>query len=122
MNLLRNVAITGNITGTDNQQVYTQIQKILDSYQLPSGYKFKQSGDSEDMVQSFYVCCIGANDWGCLHLHDFNRSIQKLYSTAGYHGGVAFIVCWGIYCFANLWQYAQYVFDYWDNHADGIGN
>jgi HAE1 family hydrophobic/amphiphilic exporter-1 len=53
VNLLRNVAITGNITGTDNQQVYTQIQKILDSYQLPSGYKFKQSGDSEDMVQSF---------------------------------------------------------------------
>lgn len=53
IDLQRKVTITGNIVGNDNQKVFTQIQKILDSYQLPSGYKFQQSGDSDDMVQSF---------------------------------------------------------------------
>lgn len=53
IDLQRKVTITGNIVGNDNQKVFNQIQKILDSYQLPSGYKFQQSGDSDDMVQSF---------------------------------------------------------------------
>lgn len=53
IDLQRKVTITGNITGGDNQKVFSQIQKLLDSYQLPSGYSFKQSGASEDMIQSF---------------------------------------------------------------------
>lgn len=53
IDLQRKVTITGNISGNDNQKVFTQIQKVLDNYQLPSGYHFNQSGDSEDMVQSF---------------------------------------------------------------------
>ncbi len=53
IDLQRKVTITGNIIGNNNQEVFTKIQQILDSYQLPSGYKFKQSGDSEDMAQSF---------------------------------------------------------------------
>lgn len=53
VDLQRKVTITGNILGSDNQKVFSQIQKILDSYQLPTGYKFNQSGASEDMIQSF---------------------------------------------------------------------
>lgn len=53
VDLQRKVTITGNIIGSDNQKVFSEIQKILDKYQLPSGYKFNQSGASEDMIQSF---------------------------------------------------------------------
>ena len=53
IDLQRKVTITGNIIGNDNQAVFAQIQKLMDGYQLPSGYQFKQSGDSEDMIQSF---------------------------------------------------------------------
>lgn len=53
IDLQRKVTITGNIKGNDNQKIFNQIQKILDDYQLPNGYHFNQSGDSEDMVQSF---------------------------------------------------------------------
>jgi len=53
IDLQRKVTITGNIIGSDNQRVFSQIQQVLDGYQLPSGYQFKQSGDSDDMVQSF---------------------------------------------------------------------
>ena len=53
VDLQRNITITGNIMSSDNQQVFSQIQKVIDNYSLPSGYKIKQSGASEDMVQSF---------------------------------------------------------------------
>jgi HAE1 family hydrophobic/amphiphilic exporter-1 len=53
VNLQRNVSITGNIDGRDNQHVFSNIQKIISKFNLPAGYKLKQSGDSEDMAQSF---------------------------------------------------------------------
>lgn len=53
IDLRRKITITGNIIGNDNQAVFNKIQKILDSYQLPSGYQFNQSGNNEDMAQSF---------------------------------------------------------------------
>lgn len=53
VDLQRKVTITGNIEGSDHQKVFNEIQKLLDNYQLPSGYKFNQSGASEDMVESF---------------------------------------------------------------------
>lgn len=53
IDLRRKVTITGSILGTDSQSVFTEIQAILDSYQLPAGYQFNQSGANEDMIQSF---------------------------------------------------------------------
>lgn len=53
INLGRNITITGNIDGNDNQAVFNQIQKILDNYKLPDGYMFTQSGASQDMMESF---------------------------------------------------------------------
>lgn len=53
VDLQRKITITGNIDSDDKQKVFGKIQKVLDSYQLPSGYVFNQSGDSEDMVESF---------------------------------------------------------------------
>ncbi|MDD3265940.1 MAG: efflux RND transporter permease subunit, partial [Burkholderiales bacterium] len=54
VDLQRKVTITGNIDSSDKQKVFGEIQKVLDSYQLPSGYKFNQSGDQEDMIESFF--------------------------------------------------------------------
>jgi HAE1 family hydrophobic/amphiphilic exporter-1 len=53
IDLQRKITITGNILGNDKQQVFSQIQALLNDTHLPSGYIAKQSGDSEDMVQSF---------------------------------------------------------------------
>ena len=53
VNLQRNVTVTGNILSNDNQRVFSQIQQLIKNYNLPSGYTITQSGDSEDMVQSF---------------------------------------------------------------------
>lgn len=53
VSLQRNIAITGNITGNDNQAVFTQIDNIISTYQLPTGYKIAQSGDKQDMEESF---------------------------------------------------------------------
>jgi HAE1 family hydrophobic/amphiphilic exporter-1 len=54
IDLQRKVTITGNISGDDKQKVYAEIQKVLDDYKLPQGYQFAQSGDNEDMIQSFF--------------------------------------------------------------------
>lgn len=53
VNLQRNVTITGNILSNDNQRVFSQIQELIQNYNLPNGYTITQSGSSEDMVQSF---------------------------------------------------------------------
>ncbi len=53
IDLQRKVTITGNISSTDKQKVYAEIQTVLDNYKLPHGYQFNQSGDNEDMIQSF---------------------------------------------------------------------
>ena len=54
IDLQRKVTITGNIASNDKQKVYAEIQQVLDNYKLPPGYQFNQSGDNEDMVQSFF--------------------------------------------------------------------
>jgi hydrophobic/amphiphilic exporter-1 (mainly G- bacteria), HAE1 family len=53
INLQRNITISGNIQGADNQEVFSKIQKILNNTQLPPGYNLTQSGDKEDMEKSF---------------------------------------------------------------------
>ncbi len=53
INLQRKVTITGNIKGNDNQKVFSQIENILNNYQLPPGYAILQSGDKQDMEESF---------------------------------------------------------------------
>lgn len=51
-NLQRNVAITGNITGVDNNTVFKEMQPILDKYPFPTGYSIVQSGSKKDMMES----------------------------------------------------------------------
>lgn len=53
INLQRKVTITGNILGNNNQMVFSQIEKILSTYNLPQGYAIIQSGDKQDMDESF---------------------------------------------------------------------
>jgi HAE1 family hydrophobic/amphiphilic exporter-1 len=53
VNLQRTVTITGNVDGSDNQAVFNKIQKLLDNYKLPTGYLIVQSGDKQDMEESF---------------------------------------------------------------------
>jgi len=53
INLMRKVTVTGNIKGNDQRAVYKQIENILSKYKLPRGYVFIQSGNAQDMVDSF---------------------------------------------------------------------
>lgn len=53
VNLQRNIAITGNILGNDNQSVFNKIEKVISEYKLPPGFKIQQSGDKQDMEESF---------------------------------------------------------------------
>ncbi|MFN7093916.1 MAG: efflux RND transporter permease subunit [Burkholderiales bacterium] len=53
INLRRQVTVTGNIEGKDNQAIFKKIQAILDSYRLPTGYSLTQSGSNQDMAESF---------------------------------------------------------------------
>lgn len=53
IDLQRKITITGNVDGSNNQVVFNDIQKILDSYKLPNGYKITQSGNKQDMEESF---------------------------------------------------------------------
>ncbi len=53
INLKRNITILGDIIGSDNQTVFTKIQKILNSYNFPKGYFVEQSGKNQDMQESF---------------------------------------------------------------------
>ena len=59
INLQRTVTITGNVDGSDNQAVFNKIQTLLDHYRLPTGYAIVQSGDKQDMEESF-MYAVGA--------------------------------------------------------------
>lgn len=59
INLQRTVTITGNVDGSDNQAVFNKIQVLLDHYRLPTGYAIVQSGDKQDMEESFFYA-VGA--------------------------------------------------------------
>lgn len=52
VNLQRDITITGNIVGQSASAVFSAIQKILNNYNLPSGYSIVQSGMNEDMQKS----------------------------------------------------------------------
>jgi len=53
VDLQRKVTITGDITTANKQEVFAQIAKITDSYKMPTGYSFDQSGENQDMKDSF---------------------------------------------------------------------
>lgn len=53
LNLFKMVNISANITSFDKQKVFKQINEIIEKVYVPSGYKVEQSGDNQDMNESF---------------------------------------------------------------------
>ena len=51
-NLFRDVEITADVQGVPVGAVQADVQKVLDSVRLPSGYQFVQEGESRDMEES----------------------------------------------------------------------
>jgi HAE1 family hydrophobic/amphiphilic exporter-1 len=51
--LTREVAINGNVYGRSAGEVSADVRKVLDSVSFPPGYRYKFSGSTKDMAESF---------------------------------------------------------------------
>jgi HAE1 family hydrophobic/amphiphilic exporter-1 len=51
--LTREVAINGNVSGRSAGEVSADVRKALDSVSFPPGYRYKFSGSTKDMAESF---------------------------------------------------------------------
>lgn len=51
--LTREVAINGNVYGRSAGEVSGDVRKVLDSVSFPPGYRYKFSGSTKDMAESF---------------------------------------------------------------------
>ncbi len=53
LNLQRRVSLYANAEGRPAGDVGSDVQKIMDKYQLPPGYRFDVAGQQSDMIESF---------------------------------------------------------------------
>lgn len=53
LNLTKVVTVNANITNFDKQKVFKKISDVIDKEYMPSGYKIEQTGDNQDMNESF---------------------------------------------------------------------
>ena len=53
MDQQREVTVTANIAGSDNQRVFAAVDKLLQASTLPPGYAYDFGGEKQDMAESF---------------------------------------------------------------------
>ena len=52
-NQTRVLTVSGSVVGRDIQSVSTEIQELLDKYEMPSGYSYTFGGETEQIVETF---------------------------------------------------------------------